>query len=214
MQVRSLALGELRCVRLERSGHLRRGELLDLLRRATDEGLRIQQTVQLGQNGVEESGAADALEEVVVLAMLLDIVGGLVGKHTDLFVSVLPRQTLGNAGHDNVLGGHERKLVVHVALDDLGVHNKPGSDVVQDNKTGVSGQVKLRDADTADGTVVLFFKISTKLKQTLASHLPASARTIAPNKCPSRPWGGSAGDDRGSTDAPSASGYACKPADC
>lgn len=80
MQGRGLPLGNVRSVRLESGSHLGRGELLHLLRGAADESAGVEQAVQLGQNGVEEGGAADALEQVVVLALLLDVVGGLVGE--------------------------------------------------------------------------------------------------------------------------------------
>lgn len=52
------------------------------------------------------------------------------------------------------LRSHERKLIVDTALDYLGVNNEARGDVVEEDKTGVSGQVQLRNADTTDGTVI------------------------------------------------------------
>jgi hypothetical protein len=52
------------------------------------------------------------------------------------------------------LRGHEGELIVDVALDDFGVDNETGRDVVQEDETGVGGQVQLGNADTADGTVI------------------------------------------------------------
>jgi hypothetical protein len=68
---------------------------------------------------------------------------------TDLLVGVLAGETLGNTGHDDVLTnimlaidcqfkaghlrGHEGELVVDMALDDLGVDNESGGDVVYRN---------------------------------------------------------------------------------
>jgi hypothetical protein len=52
------------------------------------------------------------------------------------------------------LRGHEGELIVDVALDDFGVDDEAGSDVVQKDETGVGSQVQLRNADTADGAVV------------------------------------------------------------
>lgn len=69
-------------VRLQRGSHLSRGELLHLLRGTADKSTGVEQAVQLREDGVEEGGAADALEQVVVLALLLDVVGGLVGEDT------------------------------------------------------------------------------------------------------------------------------------
>lgn len=82
MQGRSLALGNELRVGLDSGDHLGAGELLDLLRGTADEGAGVQESVQLGDDGVEEGGATDALDQIVVLALLLDVVGGLVGENT------------------------------------------------------------------------------------------------------------------------------------
>lgn len=72
----------MRGVGLDGGGDLGGGELLNLLGGTADESRGVQEGFQLGENGVEEGGAADALEQVVVLAELLDVVGGLVGEDT------------------------------------------------------------------------------------------------------------------------------------
>lgn len=59
---RGLRLGNVRSVRLERRSHLSRGEFLHLLRGAADESAGVEKTVQFGEDGVEEGGAADSLE--------------------------------------------------------------------------------------------------------------------------------------------------------
>lgn len=82
VQGRGLALGNGAGVGLDGSGHLGAGELLDLLRSTADEGAGIEKGVQLRDDGVEEGGAADALDQVVVLTLLLDVVGSLVGEDT------------------------------------------------------------------------------------------------------------------------------------
>lgn len=82
VQGSGLSLGNARSVRLERGSNLGSRELLNLLRGAANEGTGVEKGLQLGDNGLEEGGAADALEQVVVLALLLDIVGGLVGEDT------------------------------------------------------------------------------------------------------------------------------------
>lgn len=82
VQRSGLGLGDLRGVRLESGGNLGGGELLNLLGGTADEGAGVEELVQLGEDRGEEGGAADALEEVVVLAELLDVVGGLVGEDT------------------------------------------------------------------------------------------------------------------------------------
>ncbi len=80
MQRRGLALGNVLGIRLDSGRNLGSGELLNLLGRTADEGRGIEEGVQLGEDGVEEGRAADAVEQVVVLAVLLDVVGGLVRK--------------------------------------------------------------------------------------------------------------------------------------
>ena len=72
----------MRLVRLQRLLNLGGGELLHLLGSAADEGAGVQEAVELIQDRGEEGGAADAVQEVVVLALLLDVVGGLVGEDT------------------------------------------------------------------------------------------------------------------------------------
>lgn len=74
-----------------------------------------------------------------------------------------------------------------MASDDLGVDNETGSDVVQKDKTGISGQVELGNADTANSTVIQrtlkplcrvsvksilgeVLEVSSERAQTLGSH--------------------------------------------
>ena len=80
MERRRLRLGDMGLIKLQGLLDLRRDELLNLLRGAAHEGARVEEAFELTQDGAEELGAADALEQVVVLAVLLDIVGGLVGE--------------------------------------------------------------------------------------------------------------------------------------
>lgn len=81
-QGRGLALGNDARVGLDGRSHLGAGELLDLLRCAADEGGGVEKGVQLRDDGGEERVAADALDEVVVLALLLDVVGSFAGENT------------------------------------------------------------------------------------------------------------------------------------
>lgn len=80
MQRRGLTLSNVRGIGLDGGSDLGGGELLDLLGGTADKGGGIEEAVQLGEDGVEECGAADALEQIVVFAVLLDVVGGLVGE--------------------------------------------------------------------------------------------------------------------------------------
>lgn len=75
---RGLGLGNFRGVGLKSLGHFDAGELLDLLRSTTNEGAGVKKAIQFGEDRTEELGAADTVEEVVVLTVLLNIVGGLV----------------------------------------------------------------------------------------------------------------------------------------
>lgn len=82
MQGRGLALSNGGSVGLDGGGHLGGGELLDLLGSAANEGASVQKSVELGDDGLEEGGAADTLNQIVVLALLLHVVGSLVGENT------------------------------------------------------------------------------------------------------------------------------------
>lgn len=71
----------MRCVRLESLLDFGRSKFLNLLRGTTHKGAGVEKGVELVENRTEESSAADAVEKVVVLAVLLDIIGGLVRKN-------------------------------------------------------------------------------------------------------------------------------------
>ena len=85
---------------------LRTAELLDLLGGTAGEGGRVEEGVELGEDGLEEGSGADALDEVVVLALELDGGRGLVREDTDLLVGFLAGDTLLDEGHDDVLAVH------------------------------------------------------------------------------------------------------------
>lgn len=82
VESRGFGLGNLGLIRLESLLHLGGGELFHLLRSAADEGAGFEESVELVQDRSEEGSATDAVEQVVVLAELLDVVGGLVGEDT------------------------------------------------------------------------------------------------------------------------------------
>lgn len=82
MQRSSFRLGKILLIRLDSSHDLSGSKLLHLLWRTTNEGTGVEQCVQLRQDGTEECGAADPLDQVVVFTLLLDVVGGLVGEDT------------------------------------------------------------------------------------------------------------------------------------
>lgn len=82
VQSRSLALGQRRLIRLKGVLHLGRGELLHLLGSSADKSARVKEGVEFAKNGGKEWCATDAFQQVVVLSVLLDVVGGLVGEDT------------------------------------------------------------------------------------------------------------------------------------
>jgi hypothetical protein len=82
VQSRGLALGNDSGVGLDGGSHLGSGELLNLLGSTANKGAGVEEGLELGNDGVEEGGAADTLDEVVVLTLLLDVVGSLVGENT------------------------------------------------------------------------------------------------------------------------------------
>lgn len=82
MKRRGLGSSEISLVGLQSLLDLGRGEFLDLLRGTTDKGAGVEESVELAEDRGEELGAADAVEEVVILAVLLNVVGGLVREDT------------------------------------------------------------------------------------------------------------------------------------
>ena len=122
---------ELALVLLKSSLDLGVDELLDDLRAATDEVARVGESVDVGEDGLEEWPDLDALDQVVVLAFLLDDSAGLVGEHADLLVGVLAGVALLDHGHDDVLGCHERQFHLNALLDDGRVDDKAGRNVVE-----------------------------------------------------------------------------------
>lgn len=107
---------ELALVLLESGLHLGGDELLDNLGAAADEAAGVGEGVDVGEDGLEERPDLDALDQVVVLAFLLDDGAGLVRENTNLLVGVLARVALLDHGHDDVLGGHLCSIVSMSAL--------------------------------------------------------------------------------------------------
>jgi hypothetical protein len=91
-------------------------ELLDDFGRATNEGAGVGEGVDLSKDRLEERPGLNALDQVIVLALLLDNGTGLVREHADLFVGVLAGETLLDHGHDDVLGGHLQEIVSVVSV--------------------------------------------------------------------------------------------------
>lgn len=77
------------------------------------------------------------------------------GEDTNLLVSILSREALVDAGHDDVLSRHEGKFVVDVAFDNFGVDNESGGDIVQEDEACVGAEVQLWKADASDSAVIL-----------------------------------------------------------
>lgn len=99
VQGSGLGLGNVRSIRLESGSDLGSGELLHLLRGPTNKGTGVEEALKLGDDGVEEGGAADTVEQVVVLALLLDVVGGLVGENAYRHGSVRCESKAGDIQH-------------------------------------------------------------------------------------------------------------------
>lgn len=86
MQFRNL-LDKTLLIRRQRSLNLRLHKLLNLLRRTTDKCARLQQGIEVGDDGLEKGRAADALDQVVGFALLFDVVWCLV-REDSYFVSI------------------------------------------------------------------------------------------------------------------------------
>lgn len=82
MQGRRFRIRKERFIRLERGLDLGRCESLHLLGSAPDERARVKECIELAQDRIKERGAAHPIKQVVVLSVLLDVVGRLVGEDT------------------------------------------------------------------------------------------------------------------------------------
>lgn len=129
-------------------------ELVDLLGGTADKGRGVEEGVELSPDGLEVVVLLDALDEVVVAALLLDDGTGLVREDTDLLVALLAVTAGLDNGHDDVLGGHEGELLVDPAADNLGVDDETLGDVLHGREEDVGGEERLGEGDTAVGRVV------------------------------------------------------------
>merc|ERR1719333_1490010 len=128
---------QLSLVSLEDWSDLLIKELCDLLRRPTNEGAGIHQAVNPVVDGGEVLTLLDPLDEVIVTALALDHVPCLVTEDPDLFMALLPVAPRLHHLHDEVLGGHERKLLCDEALNHLGVDDQALGDILQGHHDGV-----------------------------------------------------------------------------
>lgn len=108
-----------------------RDQLLHNLRAPTSERAGIGERVEDRQHGLEKWRDLDAVEEVVIFALLLDHGPGLVGQDADFFVRVLTAVAALDHGHDDVFGRHEGEFAVHATGNDGGVDYEAGGDVVE-----------------------------------------------------------------------------------
>ena len=127
---------------------------VDLLGGTADEGLGVEERVELGDNGGKVRLGLDALDEVVLAALLLDNSTGLVREDTDLLVALLAVAAGLDHGHDNVLGGHEGELLRDAAGNDLGVDDHTLADILEGGEEDVGGEERLGEGDAAVGRVV------------------------------------------------------------
>lgn len=122
----SFGLAEIFRVRLECCLDLTSGSTEPLYngRRSASVESGVQYFIQNVVDRRKVRGVADALDQVIGLALHLDNVGSLVAKDTDLFMAVLAGGTFRDHLHDDVLSGHEGELLHQVGADDLGVDNE------------------------------------------------------------------------------------------
>ena len=84
-----------------------------------------------------------AVDEVVRLAVLLDLLAGLLGVLADAFVELLAVAAMFDGFHQDVFGGDEGQLGSYASADRLGIDNEPVEDVVQQDGQRVGGQKRL-----------------------------------------------------------------------
>ena len=129
-------------------------ELIHNLRAPPSVQTRIEHVVQIAPDRLEELGRANAINEVVLLTLVLDVGTGLVGQDTDLLVGFLARLALCYESHDDGFCDHEGEFFLDACVDALGVDDEAGGDVVEGEEDGVGEEEHLGDVDAADGAVV------------------------------------------------------------
>lgn len=140
-------------------------------------GFRNSQLSQPRQDSSEVRIVLDPLDEIVLSSLLLDDSSSLVGKDSDLLVSLLSVSSGLDDGHDDVLGGpevtnqsekservegegegegeeedeHERKLLGDSSSDDLGVDDETLEDVLEGAEDDIGGEESLGEGDSSVG---------------------------------------------------------------
>lgn len=150
----SLGLGKRLLVLAQPLSNLAIAVILHNPGRVANEQGRVNKTIDLAPDRLEELGLLDALEQVVLATLLLDDGASLVGQDADLLVGVLAGDAVLGELHEDGLGSHEGQLLVDAGADDLGVDDEAVSDVVEGEQDGVGQQEHLGDVHAADGAVV------------------------------------------------------------
>ena len=102
----------------------------------------------------EHRVAGNAVNHIVLEALLLDALASSHGVLADALVQVLTVAAALYGVHHDVLGCHERQLVHNVRLDDLRVNDQTGNDVDHDVEDCVNGKECLRHGNALVRRVV------------------------------------------------------------
>mmetsp|Transcript_874 Transcript_874/g.1261 ORF Transcript_874/g.1261 Transcript_874/m.1261 type:complete len:427 (-) Transcript_874:221-1501(-) len=129
-------------------------ELINLLGRPADEEGGVHQVVQVGVHGSERGVRPDAVHQVVGRPLALH--PGPRGHRVlaDHLVQLLAIAAGLDAGHEDVLRGHEGELGHHVRPDDVGPDVQPVGDVGEQVEDDVHAQEALGQVDAPDRAVV------------------------------------------------------------
>jgi hypothetical protein len=166
-------------VRLERRLDPLLEERVHLLRRSPDERLGVEagrdetlrvsppvkpspsgkkvsdsQLVQLGHDVLEVRIPPDPLDQIILPSLLLHDGARLMAQHPDLLMGLLPVPSLLHDLHDDVLGRHERQLLVDSSSDDFRVDDEALKDVLEGGEDDVGGEEGLGEGHSTVGRVV------------------------------------------------------------
>lgn len=79
---------------------------------------------------MEEFGFFDVFEKVVVVVLLFDDIGSLVGEDMDFFVGFLFGNIVGGEFYEDGFGGYEGEFLVDVGVDDVWVEDNVVGNIV------------------------------------------------------------------------------------
>ena len=131
-----------------------RNEILGLPGRASGELFRADGVGKLLPGHAEERVRGDAVQQVVLAALLLHDAGSLHGMDADALVELLAVRAALHGVHHDVFRRHERQLAPEMLRDHAGIHDEAVRDVGVQVQDPVHGEERLGDAEALVGGIV------------------------------------------------------------